>query len=1030
MFIKDADTLIKGVALTALLQFAVFAQPPANPAEKLFSDYVQPVLQKSCLPCHSPQTKSAGLDLSTRDGLLHGGEHGPAMVPGDPKASLIYKLVAHEADPHMPLKADKLPQESIDRIAEWIKAGAPFEQAGNAELASFRNTVKPLLEANCVKCHNSQLKRSGFDLSTREALLRGGDTGPVVTPGDAKSSVLYKRIAHLEQPGMPFGGQKLPDADIAQIADWINAGAPYDAPLAAGKAALNHWAFKMPQRPPVPEVKNRAWVRNPIDAFVAAEQEKRSLKPLPSADRRTVLRRVYLDLVGLPPTPAEMNAFLADNSKDAYEKVVDTLLASPRYGERWGRHWMDIWRYSDWYGWRAQNQVRYSQRHIWHWRDWIIESVNKDKGYDEMIVEMLAGDELAPNNPDVTRATGYLARNWYMFDRNVWLKDTVDYTAMAFLGLTVKCARCHSHKYDPITHEDYYRLRAFFEPYDVRTDRVPGQADLKKDGIPRVYDAHAETPTYRFVRGADSSPDTEHPLTPAIPAFFGNAELKMTPEPLPLDVYYPDSRPFVHRDLIAAAKGDIEKSETELRKAQEELDKAKQQLSQPAAPAPVVAGAGNRSAPAAPSDDKALDAIIKAQAAVALRQRELASARAALPALEARIAADEAKYSTKPPANLEELESAAMKSERHANVLKAEENLLRAQQELAAAKPESETYDKEAVKKLGEARAQLEAAAKALESQDAYTPVGKIYPDSSTGRRLALARWIANKQNPLTARVAINHMWLRHFGQALVPTVFNFGISGKTPSHPELLDWLAMELMDRNWSMKSIHRLIVTSNTYRMQSSTKDAISPNAKIDPDNRYLWRMNEQRMQSEVVRDSLLSIAGQLDTAMGGLEIEAEKGLESHRRSVYFQHTPDVQVTFLKVFDEANPNECFQRNESIVPHQALALANSKLSLYVARTLERQLTKQTGETAAVDSKFIAEAFDVILNRPPSAAERSESLKFLVQQDALFQDPKKLTLVATGAAGEIKPESDPHLRARENLVHVLLNHTDFVTIR
>ena len=191
-----------------------------------------------------------------------------------------------------------------------------------------------------------------------------------------------------------------------------------------------------------------------------------------------------------------------------------------------------------------------------------------------------------------------------------------------------------------------------------------------------------------------------------------------------------------------------------------------------------------------------------------------------------------------------------------------------------------------------------------------------------------------------------------------------------------------------------------------------------------------MNEQRMQAEVVRDSLLSISGQLDTTMGGLEIEAAKGLESHRRSIYFQHTPDVQVTFLKVFDEANPNECFQRNESIVPHQALALANSTLSLQVARTLERQITKQVGEAAALDSKFVAEAFDGILNRPPSAAERSESLKFLVRQEALFQDPKKLILVATGASGEIKPESDPHLRARENLVHVLLNHTDFVTIR
>jgi hypothetical protein len=186
----------------------------------------------------------------------------------------------------------------------------------------------------------------------------------------------------------------------------------------------------------------------------------------------------------------------------------------------------------------------------------------------------------------------------------------------------------------------------------------------------------------------------------------------------------------------------------------------------------------------------------------------------------------------------------------------------------------------------------------------------------------------------------------------------------------------------------------------------------------------------MQAEVIRDSLLSIAGKLDTAMGGQEIEADKGLESQRRSVYFQHTPDVQVTFLKVFDEANPNECFQRNESIVPHQALALANSKLSLHVARTLERQLTKQAGEAEAADSKFIAETFDVILNRPPSAAERGESLKFLRQQEELFQDPKKLTLVATGPAGEIKPESDPHLRAREDLVHVLLNHTDFVTVR
>ena len=885
----------------------------------------------------------------------------------------------------------------------FVHGAALAQQPAPPAEQLFSEHIRPVLAKSCLPCHNAQTKKSGLDLSTREALLHGGDTGTVVVPGDAKASVLYKRVTHQEQPGMPFGSPKLPDDSIARIADWINAGAPYDAPLAKGPAVPTHWAFKIPQRPPVPRVQNTQWVRNPIDAFVAAEHEKRGLKPLAGADKRTLLRRVYLDVIGLPPTPGEMNAFLADNSKDAYERVVDSLLASPRYGERWGRHWMDIWRYSDWYGWRVQNQVRYSQRNIWHWRDWIIESVNKDKGYDEMIVEMLAGDELAPKNPDVVRATGYLARNWYMFNRNTWLQDTVDYTAMGFLGLTLKCARCHSHKYDPVTHEDYYRFRAFFEPHDVRTDRVPGQPDLLKDGIPRVYDADPTAATYRFLRGNESSPDKDRPLTPAVPAVFGNSELKTAPIPLPLEVYYPDSRAFVHSDLISQSKAEIEKAEAELVKAREELAKI---------------------------DAKDAPAAEKAKGAITLREKELASARAALPAMQARVAADEAKYAATQPANVEELAAAALKAERHANVLKAEENLLRAQQQLTAARPESETYDKEAAKKLDQARAQIAAAAKALETADAYTPVGKIYSDSSTGRRLALARWIADKQNPLTARVAINHIWLRHFGQALVPTVFNFGMSGKPPSHPELLDWLATEFMNQNWSMKAIHRLIVTSNAYRMQSSTKDPKDRNTSADPENRYLWRMNPRRMEGEAVRDSLLHIAGQLDTAMGGPEIDAKTGLESRRRSVYFQHTPDIQVTFLKIFDEANPNECFQRNESIVPHQALAMANSSLSLKQARLIEQQITKQVGADAATDAKFIARVFDVVLNRFPTAAERAESEKFLAGQNELFRDPAKLTLIKTGAAGEIKPATDPHLRARANLVHVILNHNDFVTIR
>src|SRR5947207_3185631 len=274
------------------------------------------------------------------------------------------------------------------------------------------------------------------------------------------------------------------------------------APGFGGEA--QHWAFVPPARPALPEVKNAGWVRNPIDAFIATEHERRGLTPRPEAPRHVLLRRVYLDLVGLPPTREELHAFLADTSPDAYEKVVGRLLASPQYGERWGRHWMDVWRYSDWAGYQAE--VRESQPFVWRWRDWIVESLNRDKPYDQMVREMLAGDEIAPTDPKVLAATGFLARNWYKFNRNVWLENTVEHTSKAFLGLTVNCARCHDHKYDPVSQIEHYRFRAFFEPYEVRTDRVPGEPDTKKDGVVRAFDADGAKKTFLFLRGDEKSP--------------------------------------------------------------------------------------------------------------------------------------------------------------------------------------------------------------------------------------------------------------------------------------------------------------------------------------------------------------------------------------------------------------------------------------------------------------------------------------------------------------------------------------------
>ena len=359
-----------------------------------------------------------------------------------------------------------------------LSVATAWPQSSKDDPKLYAEQIRPILAKNCLMCHGPSIKQAGLDLSNRDALLRGGDDGPVVVPGDSNASRLYKLVAHQAEPAMPYKGNKLSDDEIAKIGAWIQAGVPFDGPVAsqAGASAPveTHWAFRKPLRPTIPAVKNAAWVRNPIDAFILAAQETRGLTAAPEADPRVLLRRVYLDLIGLPPTPAEIHAFLSDPSKSAYDKVVDRLLASPRYGERWGRHWMDIWRYSDWYGNRKSEDLRNSQRHIWRWRDWIVDSLNQDKGYDRMIVEMLAGDELAPDDPKVLAATGYLARSYFLKNRNTWLQDVVEYSSGAFLGLTLKCARCHSHKYDPIPQTDYYRFRAFFEPYDVRVDRVAG----------------------------------------------------------------------------------------------------------------------------------------------------------------------------------------------------------------------------------------------------------------------------------------------------------------------------------------------------------------------------------------------------------------------------------------------------------------------------------------------------------------------------------------------------------------------------
>lgn len=709
--------------------------------------------------------------------------------------------------------------------------------------------------------------------------------------------------------------------------------------------------FAKVQRPEVPDaVKGGLEVRNPIDAFISTAQVKRGLQPRPEAARDIWLRRVYLDLIGLAPTLEQRTAFLKDTSSTAHERVVDELLAHPAYGERWGRHWMDVWRYSDWAGYKQS--LRESQRHIWHWRDWIVEALNADKKYDRMMLEMLAADEAMPEDTSALRATGYLARH-YFHKRDQWMDNVVKHTSQAFMGVTLACARCHDHKYDAFPQEDYYALRAVFAPYQVRTDRVPGVLDVAKNGLPRAYDASVNAKVYLFKRGDERYPLKDRDIAPGIPAALGG-KLDIQPVSLPAPAWQPDQRAFVKKDLLAAAqaKVDAAKNEAAREVAQLEMDALKAEFK-------------------TESLKKDSDEW-KAAAKETLRLQRAAKLAAAklnlTPATQAQAKATEAL------AKAEAGKDKAAITKAKAAKTKVDKAVADAKKAVAAAE---------------------KVAAEELTTKFAPRKQGK-FPSSSSGRRLAFARWLGSGDNPLTARVAMNHIWLRHFGQPIVPSVYDFGAGGREPTHPALLDWLAAEFMARDWSMKAMHRLICTSSTYRL-AGTDDPVQ--AKIDPDNHFLWRMPARRLEGEAVRDNLLWIAGTLDAQRGGPDIPHTDAQTNRRRSIYFRHAHEKLVPFVQIFDGPKVTECYQREVSVQPHQALALANSRLTHDQSVALEKQLAKDAG-------KFISDAYVRILGREPTAKERAACARFLERSQAGPQ------------------------RARIHLVKVLFNHNDFVTVR
>jgi hypothetical protein len=1053
-----------------------------------------------------------------------------------------------------------------------VLLACPLEAA-----VDYLRDIKPVLKERCQSCHGALKQQAGLRLDTAARLLAGGKEGPVVIAGKPEESHLLSRLTTTDvHERMPLDAAPLKPEQIASIREWIAAGAPAPADEKGEEDPRDHWSFRRIERPAIPEI---AGVNHPVDRFLASKLRDKHLQPVPEAERTLLLRRLHLDLIGLPPTAEQLR------DERPYQEIVDGLLASPHHGERWARHWMDVWRYVDWYG--LGDQLRNSQKHLWHWRDWIVESLNQDKGYDRMISEMLAADELAPGDADAIRATGFLARNYYLFNRTTWLDDTIEHTGKAFLGLTFNCAKCHDHKYDPVDQVDYYNLRAVFEPHQIRLDPVPGVTDFEKDGVPRAFDDHPEAETFLHVRGDPANPDKSIKIKPAVPAVFASFAPPIEPVALPRGEWAPATRDHVRSDRLGAARRKLETADEALAIAEANLRALTERKTAETSAAPVAStgiwihddfdgpapdrwdlvGEGwtyenGRLLQTRPSRDTAMlrsrkqhprdfelrcrytttggttyksvtfrfdldergenanfvytsafDGGAKVQVAhtiggntqypgggmvarpiavgreyelrFAVRDRlvnvwlddafllayemprrgeggrialsgfdatvafdsvtiaplaagvkltaagnaavappadpakavELARAGQAVAAaefahLEAVLAADTAAL-TKPDESL-----ARTASRREGELMKAKAGL-----ELATLGPDGDA------KKVKAARDALAAAEKKLAAKDTvYTPFraakkaletpehkddtyGPTFSPTSTGRRLMFAKWITSRENPLAARVAVNQVWMRHFGEPLVETVFDFGRQAPRPEHLELLDWLAVEFIESGWSFKHLHRLLVTSDAYRRSSSNAGADPATLAADPTNRFFWRANPRRMESQVVRDSLLHLAGELDLAIGGPSVPPNGA--SKRRGLYFTHSRDEEDKFLTMFDNADILQCYRRTESIVPQQALALANAAVSLDAAGKIAARI--HASHPSEDPGSFVDAAFVWLLGRGADPSERDACLEFrtgLVRLDS------------------VKGAQDPEAVVRARLVHALLNHNDFVTVR
>ncbi len=785
----------------------------------------------------------------------------------------------------------------------------------------FKGGVRATLTAHCLDCHGGKTTKGDFDLSTREALLREGSEGPNVVSGKSAESRLYRMVAHLAKPYMPHKVDKLPDADIASIARWIDAGAPYDRPLgerpAIGtkdrsvvtEADRQFWSFR-PLAKAEPPKMDDPWCRTPVDRFILAKLDNRGIKPNRPASRRTLIRRATFDLTGLPPTPEEIDAFEADGRPDAYEHLVDRLLASPRHGERWARHWLDLARYAESHGYEQD----YDRPFAYYYRDFLIRALNEDMPYDRFVRLQLAGDEIEPENPQALMATGFLGAgthatqitaNQVEKERYDELDDMAATTGTAMLGLTFGCARCHDHKFDPIPTADYYRLAAVF----TTTVRSEIDLDLRPD----------ETSL------AKAEFDRKHRPIVAVRASF---ERDVLPGRVAAWI---GSNPRIPR-VVGRVGGVIGAVDGLLALPTEKRNPAQNAL----------LASWYR---ATDSDWLLLDRAVR-----------VSDASAPKPSI--------------------------------AKVMVTSEGFPAIRFHTQGADFFDKTYllkRGDLAQKVGEAKPGFPTVlSRASDGESRWTetpPKGW----RTSYRRRALANWICDVDagaGHLLARVIVNRIWQHHLGRGLVATPSDFGAQGERPTHPELLDWLASELIRGGWRLKPIHKLIMTSAVYRESSDTD---SVRSKLDPDNVFVWRHVPRRLEAEAIRDAMLAVSGLLDPTMFGAGTLDEA---MRRRSIYFQIKRSHLIPTLMLFDAPDSLVGLgNRPATTVAPQALALMNNPQVRSSAKGLATRVSPLAKGSPA---EAIRHAYRLTLGRAPEPDELIATLDFLlVQSDRYRHDGK-----------------------------------------